>query len=145
MLSNKYEVMYLYPEHGELQSHIQLVVNGHIQLVRCTQVYDKHGVGKKSKVDELGDLCLDNGCDGGRPIQDKFNPTHLQWLQSPRAIIVTAMDNMEGRREVWDAFTKAYPEKWAVQCFPPESELVDSKAVYHLWVLEEEPEGLNLR
>jgi len=48
-------------------------------------------------------------------------------------------------REVWEAFAAKYPNRWAVQCFPPESELVDSKAVYHLFVLEAPPEGLNIR
>lgn len=48
-------------------------------------------------------------------------------------------------REVWDVFAAAYPGKWAVQCFPPASELVDSKCVYHLFVMEGEPAGLNLR
>lgn len=47
--------------------------------------------------------------------------------------------------EVWEAFTAAYPGKWAVQVFPPGSHLVDGKAVYHLWVLPGEPEGLSLR
>lgn len=48
-------------------------------------------------------------------------------------------------RQVWEAFAAAYPDRWAVQVFPPASELVDSKSVYHLWVLEGEPQGLNLR
>lgn len=48
-------------------------------------------------------------------------------------------------REVWEAFAAAYPGKWAVQCFPPAAALVDSKAVYHLFVLDGEPTGLNLR
>lgn len=48
-------------------------------------------------------------------------------------------------REVWDAFSAAYPGRWAVQCFPPADQLVDQKAVYHLFVLESEPFGLNLR
>ena len=48
-------------------------------------------------------------------------------------------------RQIWDAFTEKYPDRWAVQVFPPVGELVDSKAVYHLWVLESEPDGLNLR
>lgn len=48
-------------------------------------------------------------------------------------------------REVWDAFQEAYPGRWAVQVFPPASRLVDSKAVYHLWVTEAEPWGLDLR
>lgn len=47
--------------------------------------------------------------------------------------------------EVWEAFTEAYPGQWAVQVFPPQEQLVDSKAVYHLFVLDQEPVGLNLR
>lgn len=46
---------------------------------------------------------------------------------------------------VWEAFTEAYPGRWAVQVFPPSDALVDGKNVYHLWVLEDEPTGLNLR
>lgn len=47
-------------------------------------------------------------------------------------------------RDVWDAFTTAYPGRWAVQVFPPVGQLVDAKAVYHLFVCDE-PRGLNLR
>ena len=47
--------------------------------------------------------------------------------------------------EVWDRFSAAYPGKWAVQCFPPAEELVDGKAVYHLFVCEQPPQGLNIR
>ena len=50
-----------------------------------------------------------------------------------------------GWREVCDAFNAAYPGRWAVQVFPPAAELVDGKSVYHLWVLDGEPAGLNLR
>lgn len=48
-------------------------------------------------------------------------------------------------REVWEAFAAAYPGQWAVQVFPPAALLVDSKNVYHLWVLPDEPTGMNLR
>jgi len=48
-------------------------------------------------------------------------------------------------REVWEAFAKAYPNRWAVQCFPPTSELVDGKAVYHLFVCDEPPRGLSIK
>jgi hypothetical protein len=48
-------------------------------------------------------------------------------------------------RQVWDAFTAAYPGRWAVQIFPPSESLIDSKAVYHLFVLDSEPQGFNLR
>lgn len=47
--------------------------------------------------------------------------------------------------EVWEAFAAAYPGKWAVQCFPPAGALVNGKAVYHLWVCEVPPWGLDIR
>ena len=46
--------------------------------------------------------------------------------------------------EVWEAFARLYPGKWAVQVFPPVDQLVDGKAVYHLFVCEKAPEGLNI-
>ncbi len=48
-------------------------------------------------------------------------------------------------REVWECFAEAYPGRWAVECFPPADQLVDGKAMYHLFVLEGEPVGLNIR
>ena len=48
-------------------------------------------------------------------------------------------------REVWEAFAVEYPGQWAVQVFPPKERLIDSKAVYHLFVLENEPLGLSLK
>jgi hypothetical protein len=48
-------------------------------------------------------------------------------------------------RETWECFAAAYPGRWAVQCFPPADQLVDGKAVYHLFVLDREPAGLNIR
>ena len=48
-------------------------------------------------------------------------------------------------REVWEAFARLYPGKWAVQVFPPADRLVDGKAVYHLFVLEQEPQGLDIK
>ena len=48
-------------------------------------------------------------------------------------------------REVCDAFNVNYPGRWAVQVFPPADQVVDGKSVYHLWVVESEPWGLNLR
>lgn len=50
-----------------------------------------------------------------------------------------------GWEEIWEAFTSAYPGKWAVQVFPPAEQLVNGKNVYHLWVCETAPWGLNLR
>ena len=47
--------------------------------------------------------------------------------------------------EVWKTFVSRYPGRWAVQCFPPEGQLVDGKAVYHLFVCDAPPAGLNIR
>ena len=46
-------------------------------------------------------------------------------------------------REVWEVFSDRYPGYWAVQFFPPASELVDDANIYHLYVLHEPP-SINL-
>lgn len=47
-------------------------------------------------------------------------------------------------REVWDVFQEAYPDRWAVQVFPPRDCLMDEANYYHLFVLDHEPRGFNL-
>lgn len=47
-------------------------------------------------------------------------------------------------RSVWEAFAHAYPDRWAVQVFPPRERLVDGKCVYHLFVLAAPPAGLDI-
>lgn len=59
--------------------------------------------------------------------------------------IFTADYRPLGWREVWEAFAEKYPGKWAVQCFPPADQLVDGKNVYHLFVCDTPPSGLNIR
>ena len=49
-----------------------------------------------------------------------------------------------GFRELWDVFDAHYPEKWAVQVFPPRSDLLDQANKYHLFVLDTEPQDFNL-
>ena len=46
--------------------------------------------------------------------------------------------------EVWEAFSGRYPGHWAVQCFPPAERLVDDTNIYHLWVLDDPPAGLDI-
>lgn len=49
--------------------------------------------------------------------------------------------------QVWQAFHDAYPNRWALELYPPAEELVDDAHVYHLWLLPEEwqpPDGMNL-
>lgn len=47
-------------------------------------------------------------------------------------------------REVWNVFADRYPDQWGVQFFPPASELVDEVNMYHLFVLSQEPRGVNI-
>lgn len=49
--------------------------------------------------------------------------------------------------EVWQAFHETYPNRWALELYPPAEKLVDDAQVYHLWLLPEEwrpPDGMNL-
>ena len=50
-----------------------------------------------------------------------------------------------GWEEVWEAFSETYPDRWAVQVFPPREELVNGKNVYHLFVLPNAPTGMNIK
>lgn len=47
--------------------------------------------------------------------------------------------------EIWARFVEAYPGRWAVQFFPPLSEALDEVNIYHLYVLEDAPTGVNIR
>lgn len=46
--------------------------------------------------------------------------------------------------QVWQAFSEAFPGKWALQCFPPLAHYIDMTAKYHLHVFETQPQGLDL-
>lgn len=49
--------------------------------------------------------------------------------------------------EVWQTFAEVYPDRWAVEFFPPASEMINEAHVYHLWMLPEgweQPERMNL-
>lgn len=42
-----------------------------------------------------------------------------------------------GWEEIHSRFAEAYPGKWAIQVFPPDSHLVNDANMYHLFVLED--------
>lgn len=46
--------------------------------------------------------------------------------------------------ELHAAFARRYPGRWAVQTFPPEHRLLNGAHKYHLFVLADEPAGLDL-
>jgi len=48
---------------------------------------------------------------------------------------------------VWQAFAEIYPGRWALELYPPASDLVNDAHVYHLWLFPpnwEPPQDLNL-
>ena len=48
---------------------------------------------------------------------------------------------------VWETFAEVYPDRWAMEFFPPASEMINEAHVYHLWMLPEgwiPPERMNL-
>jgi hypothetical protein len=47
-------------------------------------------------------------------------------------------------REVYDRFSECFPDKWAVQFFPPKGRLRDAANWYHLYVLDTPPEGVDI-
>jgi len=48
-------------------------------------------------------------------------------------------------REIWETFSDSYPDKWAMEFFPPRDQIVDEANVYHLFVLDEAPAGVNIK
>jgi hypothetical protein len=48
-------------------------------------------------------------------------------------------------REVWEVFRRSYPDQWAVQFFPPAADLVDDVDMFHLYVLDFVPTGVNIK
>jgi hypothetical protein len=49
-----------------------------------------------------------------------------------------------GFRELWEVFATYYPEKWAMQVFPPRGSLLDQANKYHLFVLDTPPHDFDL-
>jgi len=41
-------------------------------------------------------------------------------------------------QQVWRAFADVYPDRWAIELYPPAEELVDDAHVYHLWMFPAE-------
>lgn len=46
--------------------------------------------------------------------------------------------------EIWKVFSQAYPGRWALEFFPPKEKLLDEANVYHLFVLDKDPTGIDL-
>ena len=46
--------------------------------------------------------------------------------------------------EIWATFADSFPGKWAVECFPPADKLIDEQNIYHLFVLDHPPVGMDI-
>lgn len=46
--------------------------------------------------------------------------------------------------ELWDVFVDRYPDRWAVQFFPPRRKVVNEVNIYHLYVLDIDPTGVSI-
>jgi len=69
------------------------------------------------------------------------------WGEVTRLKVYTSDYRRLSWSQVWQAFQSAYPNRWALELYPPSEELVDEAHVYHLWLLPEgwrPPEGMNL-
>lgn len=47
-------------------------------------------------------------------------------------------------REVWEAVAAAHPRRWGAMFMPPADQLVDDANVYHVYLFDEEPRGVNV-
>ncbi len=47
--------------------------------------------------------------------------------------------------EVWAVFSDSYSGKWAMQFFPPAGSSVDHANIYHLFLLPEAPNGIDIK
>jgi len=42
-------------------------------------------------------------------------------------------------------FSETFPGQWAIECFPSADALLDEENIYHLFVLDTPPKGLDIR
>ena len=69
-------------------------------------------------------------------------PTRLGW--ATRIYIQRHDGKPMPWREVWEVFASRYPDRWAVQAFPPFSQLRDEAHKYHLYVLDQTPREFDI-
>lgn len=60
--------------------------------------------------------------------------TPLGWVQYIR--IYTCDYRQLSWDEIWQTFVDSYPGKWAIQCFPPEDQVLNEENIYHLFVVD---------
>jgi hypothetical protein len=73
----------------------------------------------------------------------------MGWVQTDLGHLLYIRIRREGYgqlswREAWEAFRRNYPGQWAVQFFPPADDLVDDEDIFHLYVLDFVPVGVNI-
>lgn len=61
-----------------------------------------------------------------------------QWGEVTRLKVYTSDYQQLSWLQVWQAVAEIYPDQWAVELYPPVSELVNDDHVYHLWLMSEQ-------
>lgn len=63
-------------------------------------------------------------------------------------VLYIQIHHRDDRRLTWPqicaVFNDHYPGKWAFQMFPPARQIVDELNIYHLFVLDTPPDGVNI-
>jgi hypothetical protein len=60
-----------------------------------------------------------------------------QWGEVTRLKVYTSDYRRLSWLQVWQAVSVIYPDQWAVELYPPASELINEAHVYHLWLMAE--------
>jgi len=61
-----------------------------------------------------------------------------QWGEVTRLKVYTSDYQQLSWLQVWQAVAEIYPDQWAIELYPPVSELVNDDHVYHLWLMSEQ-------
>lgn len=72
-------------------------------------------------------------------ILQEMKTVYTAWGSAVYIRIYSNNDAPMSWREVWERFHSSYPDRWAVQFFPPSGNLVDDANYYHLYVLDSPP------
>lgn len=84
-----------------------------------------------------------------RPTEDAFAQELDNGMTSFGPALYLRIQRYDGDQMTWpevcEVFNELHPGRWAVQFFPPREEILDEANIYHLYVLEYEPEGVNIR
>lgn len=86
-------------------------------------------------------------------VLDKREEAYIQEMEYKKTSLGTALyikiRRFDGKPMAWSelyqVYSDSYPNKWAVQFFPPVDQVIDEANIYHLYVLEDDPCGVSIK